>query len=286
MRSRAYARARGEKQYLSKNGGVKGAIEEETIATQEDAVSTDVLSARVADRIAIITLGSPKRIYFDAEMGDALTAALDGYAGDPNIRAVVLTGGAPGYFARHFCITSLLQLAEPLRASGREWPDNATYNAGFFDKAMALCESMPKPVILPETNLGLVPGAGGTQRLPRTIGTAAALMHILMGDAVNPKEAARLGLVHESVSGKALDRAMEIARRLAARPPESVAAIKRLVRNATETPLAQGLALERNLFLKLCISDAGLARMRSYEAANITSPARSIEVDETEVNRG
>ena len=317
MRSRAYARARGEKQYLSKNGGVKGAIEEETIATQEDAVSTDVLSARVADRIAIITLGSPKRIYFDAEMGDALTAALDGYAGDPNIRAVVLTGGAPGYFARHFCITSLLQLAEPLRASGREWPDNATYNAGFFDKAMALCESMPKPVIaaisgtclagafefalscdlriaedgdyligLPETNLGLVPGAGGTQRLPRTIGTVTALMHILMGDAVNPKEAARLGLVHESVSGKALDRAMEIARRLAARPPESVAAIKRLVRNATETPLAQGLALERNLFLKLCISDAGLARMRSYEAANVTSPARSIEVDETEVNRG
>jgi len=139
---------------------------------------------------------------------------------------------------------------------------------------------------LPETNLGLVPGAGGTLRLPRTIGTAAALMHILMGDAVNPKEAARLGLVHESVSGKALDRAMAIARRLASRPPESVAAIKRLVRNATETPLAQGLALERNLFLKLCISDAGLARMRSYEAANITSPARSIEVDETEVNRG
>jgi hypothetical protein len=56
--------------------------------------------------------------------------------------------------------------------------------------------------------------------------------------------------------------------------------------NATETPLAQGLALERNLFLKLCISDAGLARMRSYEAANITSPARSIEVDERKVNRG
>jgi enoyl-CoA hydratase/carnithine racemase len=74
-------------------------------------------------------------------------------------------------------------------------------------------------------------------------------------------------------------------RRLALRPPASVAAIKRLVRNATEMPLAQGLALERNLFLKLCISDAALARMRSYEGANITSPARSIEVDEKDVNR-
>jgi enoyl-CoA hydratase/carnithine racemase len=61
-------------------------------------------------------------------------------------------------------------------------------------------------------------------------------------------------------------------------PPESVAYIKRLVRNATETPLAQGLALERKLFLKLCISEAGLARMRSYEEKKITSPSRSFEV--------
>src|SRR5712692_3572473 len=278
-------------------------------------MNADVLTTRVADGIAVITLGSAKRIYFDAEMGDALTAALDDYAGDPNIRVVVLTGGAPGYFARHFSITSLLQLAEPLRASGREWPDNATYNVGFFDKAMALCESMPKPVVaaisgtclagafefalscdlriaedgdyligLPETNLGLVPGAGGTQRLPRTIGTAAALMHILMGDAVNPKEAERKGLVHETVSGKALERAMELAKRLSLHTPESVAYIKRLVRNATETPLAQGLALERNLFLKLCITEPALARMRSYDKENITSPSRSIEVDERKVN--
>jgi enoyl-CoA hydratase len=176
---------------------------------------------------------------------------------------------------------------------------------------MALCESMPKPVIaaisgtalaggfefalscdvriaedgdyligLPEANLGLLPGAGGTQRLPRTIGTPAALMHILMGDPLTPREAERKGLVHETVSGKALDRAMEIARRLLSFPSESIACIKRLVRNATETPLAQGLALERNLFLKLCISEPALARMRSYEGANITSPLCSIVVDE------
>src|SRR5712671_2528208 len=206
-------------------------------------MNADVLTTKVTDGIALITLGSPKRIYFDAEMGDALTESLEGFAGDANVRVVVVTGGAPGYFNRHFHIPALIEIAESLRASGRQWPDNATYNGGFFDKAMALCESMPKPVIaamsgtalagafefalacdlriaedgdyligLPEANLGLVPGAGGTQRLPRTIGTPAALMHILMGDAVNPKEAARLGLVHESVTGKALDRAMEIAR--------------------------------------------------------------------------
>src|SRR6201984_2795657 len=208
-------------------------------------MNAEVLGTRVADGIAVVTLGSARRIYMDDEMGVALTEALDGFAGDAKGRVVVVTGGAPGYFIRHFTNAALIDIAESLRASGREWPDNATYNAGFFDKAMALCESMPKPEIaaisgtclagafefalscdlriaedgdyligLPETNLGLVPGAGGTQRLPRTIGTAAALMHILMGDAVNPKEAASLGLVHESVSGRAMDRAMEIARRL------------------------------------------------------------------------
>jgi enoyl-CoA hydratase/carnithine racemase len=273
-------------------------------------MNADVLTTRVADGIAIITLGSPRRIYFDQEMGDALTEALEGFAGDAKVRVVIITGGAPGYFNRHFDVGVLLDLAESLRASGREWPENATYNGGFFDKAMALCESMPKPVIaaisgtalagafefalacdlriaedgdyligLPEAHLGLLPGAGGTQRLPRTIGTPAALMHILMGNPLSPREAERKGLVHETVSGKALDRAMEIAQRLSLHPPEAVACIKRLVRNATETPPAQGLALERNLFLKLCVSEPALARMRSYVEANVTSPSRSVVVE-------
>src|SRR5712672_4242713 len=280
-------------------------------------MNADVLTTRVDDGISVITLGSPNRIYFDAEMGDVLTEVLDRFAGDANVRVVVVTGGAPGYFNRHFNIPALIEIAESLRASRRQWPENATYNGGFFDNAMALCESMPKPVIaaisgtalagafefalscdlriaedgdyligFPEADLGLLPGAGGTQRLPRTIGTPTALMHILMGQPLNPREAERKGLVHETVSGKALDRAMEIARRLSSHTPESLAYIKRLVRNATETPLAQGLALERNLFLKLCISEPALARMRAYEEEHITSPSRSIEVDERKVNRG
>src|SRR5882762_3043510 len=102
---------------------------------REDPMNAEVLTTRAADGIAVITLGSAKRIYFDAEMGDALAEALDGFAGDPNVRVVIVTGGAPGYFNRHFNIPALIQIAESLRASGRQWPENATYNGGFFDKA-------------------------------------------------------------------------------------------------------------------------------------------------------
>src|SRR5258707_303461 len=65
-------------------------------------MNADVLTTRVAGGIAVITVGSAKRIYFDEEMGDALTEALDGFAGDANVRVVGVTGGAPGYFIRHF----------------------------------------------------------------------------------------------------------------------------------------------------------------------------------------
>ena len=268
----------------------------------------EVLSTKTKDGIAITTLGSPKRIYFDQEMSDALQDTLAQHAEDPSVRVVIVTGGAPGYFVRHYSVAALIRLGESVRASGREWPEDAPYNAGSFDKAMQLCETMPKPVIaaisgscmgggfeltlscdlriaedgdyqigLPEVNVGILPGGGGTQRLPRAIGTPAALMHILMGVALTPRDAERKGLVHETVNGRALDRAKEIASRLTSHTPESVAYIKRLVRSATQTPLDQGLALERNLFMKLCTSEPALARMRAYEAQNITSPSRSIE---------
>src|ERR1700688_4484577 len=93
-------------------------------------MNADVLTTRVVDGIAVITLGNARRIYFDAEMGDALTEALDGFAGDAKVRVVVVTGGAPGYFSRHFNIPALIEIAESLRASGRQWPENAAYNGG------------------------------------------------------------------------------------------------------------------------------------------------------------
>ena len=110
-------------------------------------MNTDMLSTKVVDGIAVVTLGSPQKMYFDMAMGDALTDELQAFAGDHNVRVVIITGGTPGYFNRHFDIPALIDIAEQIRASGRQWPDNASYHGGFFDKAMAICETMPKPVI-------------------------------------------------------------------------------------------------------------------------------------------
>jgi enoyl-CoA hydratase len=269
----------------------------------------DVLSTRIEDGIAIVTLGSPARIHFDREMSDALLDALTALAADDAVRVVVVTGGAPGYFLRHYSVATLIGLAERLQASGEKWPEDAPFKAGSFASALLLAERMPKPVIaaisgtamggafefalacdiriaqlgdfqigLPEINIGILPGGGGTQRLPRTIGTAAALMHILMGVTLSPLQAAQKGLVHEAVPGSALDRAMEVARRLASHEPQSIRHIKRLVRSALDMPLDRGLQLEYNLFLDLCGSDAAVARMKAYESKRLTDPSKTLDM--------
>jgi len=271
--------------------------------------SPDVLAMRIENGIAVVTLGSPSRIHFDSEMSDALLDALTALEKDDTVRVVVVTGGAPGYFVRHYSVAALIKTGERLQGSAQKLPEDAPFKPGSFASALRLAEQMPKPVIaaisgtamggafefalacdiriaqlgdfqigLPEINIGILPGGGGTQRLPRTIGTAAALMHILMGVTLSPQDAAQKGLVHEAVPGKALDRAMEIARRLAAHSPQSMRHIKRLVRSALETPFDRGLQLEYNLFLELCGSDEAIARMKKYESKGFADPSQTLDI--------
>lgn len=95
---------------------------------------------------------------------------------------------------------------------------------------------------LTETRIGLIPGAGGTQRLVAVAGRAVALRMILLGELISGEEAARLGVVHESVDAPALrDRALALAGELAAQPRAALAAAKRCIRLA---PSAQGYAAE------------------------------------------
>jgi enoyl-CoA hydratase len=261
----------------------------------------EVLSTRHEGPIAIVTLGSADRIYIDPEMSEALHAALTRFAADDAVRAVVLTGGAPGYFIRHYSVVDIVRFGEAVRSSGRKWTEEQRFVPSTFDKCIALCDTMSKPTIaaisgscmgggfelalacdiriaedgdyqigLPEINIGILPGAGGTQRLPRVIGASAALMHILMGIPTSPVEAERRGLVHETVKGKALDRAIVVASRLTKQSPVSIAYIKRLVKEAMSRPLEEGLRLERNLFMMLASGEEALERMKALVAGSTT----------------
>lgn len=103
-----------------------------------------------------------------------------------------------------------------------------------------------------ETLAGLIPGGGGTQRLPRLIGTAAALSHILEGAPLPVRDAERAGLVHQVLpESELISGALALARRLAARGHDTVRAAKQAVHGATDTSLPHGLHRELALFAHL-----------------------------------
>ncbi len=109
-----------------------------------------------------------------------------------------------------------------------------------------------------EIRLGLIPGAGGTQRLARLVGPGQAMRIALSGDTVDAEEAHRIGLVEFLVDeGKHLEKATEVAERMARWSPVALRLAKRAIRAAAETPLSAGLELERELFLAAFASEDG-----------------------------
>ena len=119
---------------------------------------------------------------------------------------------------------------------------------------------------LPEMTLGMLPGAGGSQRLARTVGAARALELILEARLLTPQEALEVGLVHRVVPhAQLLGEAVETATRLARRAPLSVAAAKRAVWEGASRPLPEGLALERRWFMAALSRPAARRALRRYD---------------------
>jgi len=102
---------------------------------------------------------------------------------------------------------------------------------------------------LPEVRLGSIPGAGGTQRLPRLIGQSDAMLLLLTGARIDAQEALRLRLVSRVVPrARLLDEVLGIAAQIAQNAPLSVRAVKRLVRDGQDMPMDRALALESHVF--------------------------------------
>jgi enoyl-CoA hydratase len=119
----------------------------------------------------------------------------------------------------------------------------------------------------PETGLGLIPGAGGTQRLPRVAGRSLALEMILAGRTLSAREALRAGICSRVVAPEALEReALALAMRISARPALAVRLAREAVQIAFETPFETGLGEERRLFAEAFASDDAREGMDAFIA--------------------
>jgi len=246
---------------------------------------------------AVITYANPPLGTMTAagslEMFQATQEAID----DAAVRSLIFTGGLPDIFIRHYDVGELTVLGDtlakaPPRPAAPPPPSDGRPAPGFLGLT-DLVADCGKPVIaainglcmgggfeltlacdlriagrgvpsigLPETRVGIFPGGGGTQRLPRVIGEAKALEMILRGLVLNAEQALQWGLVHE-IAEDPLARALEIAAEFAARPAEGLAYAKRLTRAALDRPLSEGLADERRSFVEVVRLPSAIAAMRA-----------------------
>ena len=227
------------------------------------------VDCEVRDHVAIVTLRRPDQLNaIDAQTITELDAILERIADDGHVRAIVVTGEGKAFSAgadiKEF---SALETADAFGAFLRDLermlrklellaqPSIAAINGialgGGLELAMA-CDlriaTAKARLGVPEIKLGILPGAGGTQRLPRLVPLAVATQMLLTGDPIGAAEAFRVGLVNEIVDdGSVVDRALDLAATLASRAPLAVAAAKRLLDALGDTNLETGLETEREV---------------------------------------
>jgi enoyl-CoA hydratase len=221
--------------------------------------------------VALVTLDRPAALNaLSFDLLDELAAALEALDGDPACRAIVVTGAGSRAFAAGADIRELApQTSASLAAGGRfgAWDRIAAIGLPLIAavRGFALgggCElAMACDMIVaaedaqfgqPEIRIGVMPGAGGTQRLTRAIGKARAMDLILTGRTISAREADAYGLVSRVVPAEAtLDAALELAAAIASMPPRAVRSAKAAILDAAERGLSEGLAREREAFFQL-----------------------------------
>ena len=233
-------------------------------------VSYQTLLLTVDAHVAVITINRPeKRNALNAAVRRELLQALDALRDDDQARVIVITGAGEKAFIAGADIGEFAERT-PVEQRG------VMAERRIFDEVA----DYPKPVIAmingfalgggcelalacdvrvaarsarlgqPEIKLGIIPGGGGTQRLPRMVGVGNAMRLILTAELIGAEEAQRIGLVDVLTEDADLQpRTMEIAAAMAAHSPLTLRLAKSAIRAAEEMPLHAGLAYERELFI-------------------------------------
>jgi enoyl-CoA hydratase/carnithine racemase len=247
-------------------------------------VSSDIEISRPAAGVGAICINRPQvKNALATGVLRGIADALAGFAADKkNIRCVLLRG-AGGNFAAG---ADLREIAKADAQSVRKTPRPALWRAiSEFDKPLiaavegvcfgggcelALCcdiviAARDARFAQPEVRLGLMPGAGGAQKWLRALGRRRASLHLFSGEAIRGEEAFAAGLISGVCEpGGAQARAMEIAEKIAARPPEAIAAIKRALVFGENAALAQALDFERENYFNLFCGDEWRAGVAAF----------------------
>lgn len=262
-----------------------------------ETLADGCLALERLDAVARITMNRPESVNaINDAIRHGLPALLQQLDADPSIRVIVLRGAGERGFCAGADLKEKPAAKAPVTAAlqGRtSWiesldgiakPIIATIHGfclgGGLEIALA-CDlriaSQDATFGLPETGLGLIPGGGGTQRLPRLIGLGRALDMMMTGDRIDAPEALRIGLITRlSADHAALESdSLALAARIAARPPVATAFAKEAAAVGIQLDLPSGLRLERALFTMLLSGEErreAVAAFREKRKPDFNSP--------------
>jgi enoyl-CoA hydratase len=237
--------------------------------------------------VAIVTIDNPPVNALKAALLEELEAELTAVDGELDARAIVIRGAGERAFVAGADIKEFPALREAAGESGG--------SARGIQKVGLAMERMRTPIVAaihgfclggglelamacdlrvaaedaqlgqPEIKLGLIPGGGGTQRLPRLVGRGRALYLNLTGDFITGAQAYEWGLVERATPpGGHVDGALEIARTLAERSPHAVGVVKELARETADIPLEDGLQREAEGFFRCLASEDGAEGVSAF----------------------
>lgn len=256
---------------------------------------TRVTLSRIGHHVAVMRLSNPPMGFMDDESERELEVALDAIDERSELRVVIVTGGQQDVFVRHYDVGVLEQRSRAMQARGLRFgierlvPEsrihrcyrrieasdrifiaaiNGAAMGGGFELALAcdlrVAVDGDYRIGLPETNIALLPGAGGTQRMTRLVGAGRALEYMLFGRTFTPREALSAGLVNHCCEADPVGQGLSLADALLRRHPLAISHVKHLVRNPSGASYDQMLGEERTLFCDLMVSGRTLDDLAEF----------------------